>query len=344
MNRFRNPSIDQPENSVEERQDVTELRNRAVMNARAWAQPLAALSREMKSPWIAKTLARLATKLESTTSIEQLARDRSTAEVLTFVLKELDSDQTVNWLLRLTRQLEVRRQHRIQLLYPIVSMCLIGLVLIFGAVWIVPPHSELWAEFGLQLSGPQRILVSFSESIYPHSHRAIAVVALSIISISALVFGLKRFVGLQLRVPILIAGSSASLKSVGVVCQNAAELMQLEFSKTQALKLAAQGCGHGCYEVVVHRLCDELKSQGNPNTPISKCILPPLLLSAICSELSDPVTLSRIGQIYRDRAQIGASQSALVWSNLTIIAAGCIVGFIVVALYTPLIATLSTLT
>jgi type II secretory pathway component PulF len=130
---------------------------------------------------------------------------------------------------------------------------------------------------------------------------------------------------------------------MGVITQNSAELVQLQYPLAQALRMAAQGSTHLGYRAIVARLADEVETTGGPHSAQTKCTLPPLLLGTLSSGTADVHTLRRIGGIYRDREQNGSRQLAIVLSQLTIAAAGLMIGLVILALFAPLVRMVTSL-
>jgi type II secretory pathway component PulF len=322
----------------EEQNSVVRIRQHAVHNAQLWSAPLLALSQEVKSRWLANFLSKLSRKLRDATSIEQLAGDSETAEVLPFVIKDLDStSESDSWLMKLTQQLESRRKHVRALLYPIVSIVFLSVILVAGAIWIIPTFRQMFDEFGLTLPAPTKLVFTVSNWIYPHTLRTFVVLAVFIGAVIAIVGLIRRSVWLLQHFPALTSGSRSGLRAMGLISQNAAELVQLQYPLAQALRMAAQGCNHFGYRAIVARLADEVETAGAPHSAQTKCTLPPLLLGTLSSGTADVNALRRIGAIYRDRERDGSRQFAIILSQLTVAAAGLIIGLVIIALFMPLV-------
>lgn len=325
--------------SPAQQQAIEQLRVQAVRNAQAWSQPMLAFSQEIKSRQLSSALLKLSAKLQQVTHVEQLARDQDTAEIMPFVIKEpVASSATDGWLAKFSQQ-----NSRRDFLYPLVSVILLSLILAGIATWIVPVFQQMFNEFSLNLPLPTRLVFAVSHWIYPNALLSLAVLTVVVWLLVLTVRTLRTSRRVIQHFPILTSGDRAGLKAIGVLAQNTAELADMQYPQTQALRLAAEGCNHSGYQAIALRLADEIETAGQPHSSQTRTTMPPLLLDALSTETVNVAALRMIGQMYRDREQYRSRQWIMTLSQLIIVGTGLIVGFVVFALFMPLIKMVTSL-
>ncbi len=330
-------------NSASDPSELLELRKRAVLNARLWSEPMAALSEEIGLDRISKTLRRTAQRLSEVNRVEQLCSDTEIAQVFPFVVHDLDSSpQSESWLERIAKDIQIKRQFRRDMLIPIVTLSFFSVLIILGSIWIIPIFKEMFDEFGISLAPPTRLLFTISGWIYPHYLRSLVVLLVFGVAIFALWKSNRRYGWLQRFAPRLTSGSRSNLRCMGQFVQCLAVFRRLGYPIPQAMQLAIESCPNPYLKSNVTLFVDGFMAGQEPNYKLLR-VLPVSLIALLYAESSNVDALHELGVLYSDRERESSGKLPILLSHLIILGVGFVIAFAIIALFMPQVSLITSL-
>lgn len=244
------------------------------------------------------------------------------------------------------RDQQTRSERRRVLVYPVLVM--LGALLVFSmmTLLIVPVVDKMFAEFALQLPAPTLAVVELSRQIRFHPVRTLLLALAFVATIMAVIrlwthFSLStRFFGFALR------GNSASLSAMSVLTGQLAELLHIGVPLPDAIWIAGRGCESYYYRKATEQLARDAHS-GSPYLRQSRVAnrFPANLLHAMEVDHGSPSVplLRELSTMYAERVHRRVDWTTGAVAQISIVALGVAVGFMVIALLAPLFSLISAL-
>lgn len=333
-------SADRPE-GYGESASVPASRDQALVNIRAWAEPLSSLAGEKEFKPISRSLTEVSEKLRLAEDVAAVAADPKTANLLPVFLQKWESSGTnFNWLQDFNNHSWGRSSDRYALRYAI--LCLTAAFGLLGAfaIWIAPVFEQMFAEFGLMLPAPTRLVFWVSSQINDSLARTLLVVAIFAGALLLVRVASQRLFFVKKYLLKVIPESRKRVGALAVLSQNTAELSALGYGIAAAVELAAKGCRDPFYRRLSHELADEMSKGINPVYSSSAGWLPALLRGLLNLDIAiDTAKLRQLGLLYRHRLRrYNLSGSYVLLSQVVLMIAGGLLGFAVISLFLPLIS------
>ena len=312
---------------------------------------LEALADELSNGRSGSELRQLIAKLKQGASARDLIAHPSAASWLPPLIRGVATDIHGDGFLRFisdaARESDNRNQRRRSLIYPLVlaSICL-GLITIL-LVTIVPTFGKMYQEFGLTLPGPTALVVNLSEQLRAHPLRSLAVFLLSVLAVIFAVRLWRNYALTNRLFGALVAGSTSNIVAIARFSSALADLLSLEAPLPQALRIAGRATQHYYYQ----RVAELLAATAAHDRPLEASPVAHNLPANVLRALhvgpggapSLPL-LQELATLYSERAQQRLDWSSQVIGPLSIMAIGAVVGFVVIALFMPLVSMITSLT
>jgi type IV pilus assembly protein PilC len=236
---------------------------------------------------------------------------------------------------------------RALLAYPVFLLCFGGIVLVFLVVLVVPTFDKMFLEFGLRLPAPTKFLIWISRQLTSHLPRTlialVAAVSLGFISVRLwLRYALStRLLGM------FTSGNSANVTAMARFTGSLAELLSIDAPLPDALKIAGLACKHPHFRVAADRLARELAIPG-ASLLSSPCAhnFPATMRHALGDGRSGKPNiplLRELSRMYSERARTRINWSTSILGPVSLIGLGILVGFVVIALFMPLVSLVTSL-
>jgi type IV pilus assembly protein PilC len=227
-------------------------------------------------------------------------------------------------------------------------MVIIALVIfVFMCVFIVPTFGQMFEEFGLSLPAPTLVIVAISDELRFRPVQSLITVALIAIALYAAVRLWIHFALSTRLFGFFTAGNSAGVSAMSSLTRRLAELLSIDVPLTDALCLAGQGCGHYHYRAVAEQLARHVHGGG---VPLSHCAVAHSLPANVIYALEagkdgrpNVALLRELSAMYGDRAAQRIDWSSGAIGPIAIVVLGITVGFIVIALFLPLVTLISSI-
>lgn len=319
-----------------------------------WLPALDALSEEILDPHMRRETKCLADQVRSKTGPRQILGDERCAALLPLLSSGVDSTAGLQrlheWVGTISEQRE-RRERRLRMLtYPAVLVGFAALILIPCALFLVPIFAGMFAEFGLSLPAPTAFLVWLSDQLRMYWLRTflvvVAALALTLVSVWA-----WRRNGLTNRLlGVLVSGSTGNLTAMAIFCDSLAELLSLHAPLSDALRLSGQYCRHPYFAKAADELASwseqPAESRDIASLPVRANRFPATLLYALQLDVgAEPSTslLRELGRIYREQVVQRMDWIAASLPTVAMLLIGSIIGFVVIALFMPLVSMVTSL-
>jgi type II secretory pathway component PulF len=277
--------------------------------------------------------------------IESIRQDTSAEEILSnypawvpLLVSGTESESKVN----LADSLEQAADHRQvrsrawrSLLYPLMILSLAFAVLLLISWLIVPEFSAMYKEFQLSLPAPTALLLMFSDQLIEFPVGVFAVAALIVAGFAALLWAWGRH-KLSYRIFERIPARERA-DSLACLTSNLASLLDGGAALNEALDVVARGDLHPHYQTAAKTLGYYAASHSMPPDDL----LPPNLIYALGIGRHASPNIRFLQEQARSYRQRGHEQND-GWQGFvatsSIIAVGVVVGWIVIALFLPLIS------
>lgn len=313
---------------------------------------LEALSNELPRGTTRRELSQLVRVLSTTNSGAELSRSKHATRWLPLLLTGLTQESATQRLGDLVamaaRETRNRSERRRMLAYPAAVLLITVLVFSLICALIVPPFQQMFEEFGLRLPAPTLFVMAISNRFSND-----LVFTLFILAIAALVvfFAVRAWARSGLTMQILgrsVAGNSVSVGAMASLVSQLKDLLSIGVSLPDALWLAGEGCGHRFYQRAAEDLARHVHDS---RLPLEACPaaekLPGNLIYALSAGPGGTPHLSLLHELaamYADNATHRTSWMTGALAQLSIVLIGLAVGFLVLALFAPLVSLISGLT
>jgi type IV pilus assembly protein PilC len=232
------------------------------------------------------------------------------------------------------------------LAYPIAifTLCMLLIVILLYAV--VPIFADMFRDFGLKLSGPTRALVGVSDQMFERPLVSL-VVAISAILLAVFLIRTWRRYALTTRFfGLFTSGSTANVVAMARFTGTLTDLLQLEAPLPDALRIAGRATQHYHFKRVAERLAADIARNQAPSSSAVAHNLPQNVLRALslgADGRPNLPLLAELSQLYSDRVDERFDWSAQLVGPTAILSIGVVVGFVVIALFAPLVNMVSAL-
>lgn len=323
----------------------------AVLEKREVIAPgLAALAEELPAGRTRRELGNLVSKLEADTTVEEFCRSE---------------DPSASWLLLLghgsnsprfladlfdeaTRESESYSYWNRAFLYP--TFVFVGslAVLVLLCVSVVPAFTSIFDDFDLQLPAMTASLVAISNAIR-HSPVGSITGALTVLVFGYTLFRLIRNWGLPGRIGnLLTTGSSWQVTEMAFFTGRLAEALDAGAKLPAALRLVSQAGGRGKPQRLALELAAEAEQEHfSLRESPAAAGLPILVVHALQAgrrEQPSIALLRQLSEMYSARVRDRHNWSTGFVAHFAIIGIGLTVGYVVLALFLPLVSLINGLT
>ena len=235
----------------------------------------------------------------------------------------------------------LKKKVKSAMVYPGAIMTVAFVVVAFLMVFVIPSFAAVFAGGGQELPGPTQIVMNVSDFFRDQWYVMIG-------GVVAFIFVFKQVYATE-RGNIEIDRISLKLPVVGVLIQ---KVSVAKFSRTlgtlissgvpliEALDICARTSGNKIVEIAVFKTIAAIKEGETIAAPLSReSVFPPMVIQMIdVGESSGALDkmLSKIADFYDEEVDAAVEGLTSLMEPMLMVFLGCIVGFIVVAMYLPI--------
>ena len=240
------------------------------------------------------------------------------------------------------KSLKLRRQVKSALTYPAVVISMAAIITTVLLVKVVPAFAEIYQSFGSKLPALTQLLVDISNFLKNNILLFIGALILAF-------FGLAQWYktpkgrlvidGFSLKVPIFgpllrkVAISRFS-RTLGILLQSGVPILE-------SLDIVGKSSGNAVIESVMEGVKKDVKEGEGISVPLTKCgVFPPMVTRMISvGEKSGQLEkmLTKIAEFYDDQVDAAVAGLTSIIEPLIIGILGVVIGFIVIALFLPIL-------
>ncbi|MFC2149538.1 type II secretion system F family protein [Candidatus Auribacterota bacterium] len=236
------------------------------------------------------------------------------------------------------------------LIYPILVVCAAIAVLVFLVLFIIPRFAEMFSDMGLDLPGPTKFLIGFTNLMMKWYSWAgifvlIGVIILAYFLISRTETGRYRIDKLKLSFPLF--GVMFQKVAIARFARTLGTLIISGVPLLKALTIVKDVIGNEVIAFSIGKVSDSIREGESMSGPLRQHkVFSPILINMIdvgeeTGKLDE--MLIKIADSYDEDVDIAISSLTSVLEPVLIITLAVIVGGIVISLFLPLISLISTM-
>ena len=237
--------------------------------------------------------------------------------------------------------------------YPTVLLAIASILCLAALAFLIPPFDEMYQEFGIRLPMPTLLLIGLSRFVTGHPMLVTGIVVLMLLGLITLLW---MWISDSPMKRALFGGSidlPSQRQSLAKVSLQLAELCDDGFALDSALKIASQSTSDAVMKNLLADLALHASADGKQlNRARAASILPPNFIFALQpsdsgsgSADSSPNTtmLRELASNYRELSVRRREWTSFLFAQFVVIGVGLLIGFMVVALFMPLVSLVSAL-
>jgi type IV pilus assembly protein PilC len=239
---------------------------------------------------------------------------------------------------------ELKREIKAAMTYPVISLCLILGITLFLVIGIVPKFQEIFKQLQMtKLPAPTEILLLVSDTLRNNS---VAVIGVTIVLIIAFIMyirtkaGMKQWHWFCLHAPVF--GPLFRKVAISRFSRTFATLIQSGVPMLGALDIVASTAGNIWVEEAVLRAKEAVSRGETLGDPLAASkVFPPMVTRMVSiGEKTGALEklLLKISEFYDQEVRATVKSLTSLIEPLLIATMGLIVGFIVLAIFLPIIA------
>ena len=316
---------------------------------------LRALSQEAHSRRLRKGLKQVADSIDQGVPLKEIFSQRITGfppHLSGLVLAGLQAgclDQVLQQSLTYTmRANTLRRRVKFSLAYPLVLVSIVTMLMLFIMMYIVPMFTKIFNDFDTELPGMTLMVVNLSRVLLKFGLWGLVggtVIAVTVWLMARLLLGRPRLRRLICSIPVF--GGVLRNSALMEYCHLLAVLIESRMPLPEALRYAGGGVHDADLADASKRLANEVAA----GQPLAWTATAMPQFPAVFSQFvkwgerhhAYPESLHAAGDIFEGRARVQAALLRWLIEPFVIIFVGLSVGFIVLAMFMPLIKLLNDL-
>ena len=234
------------------------------------------------------------------------------------------------------------------MIYPAVVVSMAMIITIGLLVKVVPTFAQIYASLGQKLPAMTQLLINFS-NLLQHDLlfliAGIVVLGFFLTSIKRHLPAIFRWTPWLLKLPIF--GDLICKVSVSRFCRTFATLSQSGVPILESLDIVGKTCGNRVIEILVDEIKVSVREGESIAVPLSKSPIFPLMVTRMIAigEKSGQLEkmLAKVAEFYDDQVDTAVEGLTKLIEPLIIGFLGIVVGFIVIALFMPILSMTSAL-
>lgn len=229
--------------------------------------------------------------------------------------------------------------------YPLIVL-FIGLSVLIAALWfIVPEFTRMFREFAMIVPPPTRSLLCLSQTLIENPLSFFAGLASLVFAAGLLIWAIIHgwsFFGLF---HLLAGRRRGKLAATAMLAADLAEMLRVGVPLGESLPLIAAGCDSPSLRPAIEDLADRI-GEGNGAIPESSAasLLPDDILCALTCPTPNAPMLGQLASIYMDRFHAADRGPGGTLSQWSIAVVGVVIGWLIIALFAPVISLIDALT
>ena len=312
-------------------------------------QGLDALQEQMNSPQFKSVIVAVKDDIEVGSSLSAAFSKHPTVFDSLFVsmVKAGETGGTLSAILDrvagyMEKSARIRRKVQAAMIYPIVVISIAFLITLILLIKVVPTFTAIFTSLGGELPTPTKCLIAVSTLLQKDFLYLLVGV---IVFIFVFIFyqrtegGRLQLDRLKLKLPVF--GDLIRKVSVSRFSRTLATLTQSGVPILASLDIVAKTCGNKILEIAVNNVRNNVREGESIATPLVKSGVFPAMVTRMIAvgEKTGEMEkmLTKVADFYDDQVDTAVSSLTSLIEPVIIVVLGSIVGFIVIALFLPII-------
>lgn len=242
----------------------------------------------------------------------------------------------------LEKQVELNRKVKGAMTYPIIVVCVIGVIVTVMMVVIVPVFKKLFASLGGKLPAPTRLLITISNTLA--SWRVVLVVLVAVVAIVLFRRYIKTEKGrrvwdrFKMRPPVF--GPVTRKAGLARFASTLSSLLSAGVPAMEALDITANAAGNSIIADAVMEVKARVREGNSFAEPMSKLdVFPTLIVQMVevgeqTGSLDD--MLQRVSDFYIGEVDQTVDNLTSILEPFLVVIMGVVIGSIIICLYLPM--------
>ena len=312
-------------------------------------QALEALEEQMESPYFKTVISEMRDDIQQGSSLStafskhprvydnlfvNMIRVGETGGILNIILERVAA--------YLEKSLRLKRQVKSALTYPAVVISMAGIITTVLLVKVVPAFAEIYESFGSELPALTQLLIDISEFLKHNILLSIGALVLAFLALARWYktkTGRLAVDGFSLKMPIF--GPLLRKVAISRFSRTLAILLQSGVPILESLDIVGKSSGNAVIENVMEDVKNDVKEGEGIAVPLIKCgVFPPMVTRMISiGEKAGQLEkmLTKIAEFYDDQVDAAVAGLTSIIEPLIIGLLGIVIGFIVIALFLPIL-------
>ena len=235
----------------------------------------------------------------------------------------------------------LKKKVKAAMVYPGAIMTVAFVVVAFLMIFVIPAFAAMFEGGGQELPGPTQIVMDVS-NFFQHQWYVMIGGGVAFIFIFKKVYATERgnieIDRIALKLPVF--GMLIRKVSVAKFSRTLGTLISSGVPLIEALDICARTSGNKIVEIAVFKTINAIKEGESIAAPLSReDVFPPMVIQMIdVGEASGSLDkmLSKIADFYDEEVDAAVEGLTALLEPMLMVFLGCIVGFIVVAMYLPI--------
>ena len=240
------------------------------------------------------------------------------------------------------KTLKLKRKVKAAMVYPLVVISMALIITLILLIKVVPTFKEIYASLGHELPGLTQVLIHISDNL-----RSNFLIGIILMVVSFVVFvnykktprGSLQFDSFSLKVPVF--GPLIKKVAISRFSRTLATLIQSGVPILTSLEIVGKSSGNRVIELIADDACEHIRDGESISEPLANSkVFPQMVIRMISvGEKTGKMEtmLTKIAEFYEDQVDAAVSGLTSMIEPLIIGFLGIVVGFIVIALFMPII-------
>jgi len=237
----------------------------------------------------------------------------------------------------------LRRQVKSAMMYPAVIMTFAGIVLFALIAFIVPVFAGVFADFGGELPLITKVTVAMSDVAKGQWYLFVFGIPGALIGFKKLrnsEFGRPKWDAFRLKIPMKI-GATVQKIALARWSRTFSSLYAAGVPIMQAIEVTGQTAGNTVIQRAMENVIESVKSGGSIAAPLKEAPVFPVMVAQMVAVGEETggldAMLSKVADFYEDEVEAAVKALTSILEPIMIVLVGGVVGFVVIAMYMPML-------
>jgi len=239
------------------------------------------------------------------------------------------------------KSVKIQSQVKGALAYPVVILCISGVIVAGLLGFVIPKFQTLFSSFGGELPALTRMVIGLSDGFIHYWWIIIGSIAVAVYGFMGYVktdAGKKTLDSILIDVPLV--GNLIQKSAIARFTRTLSTLLSSGVSIIEALDISSKTVGNFVIERAILRAKDAISEGKSLTVPLAKEKYIPQMVTQMIAVGEQTGTLdqmlSRIADFYEDEVDIAVAALTTVIEPLMMVGLGAVIAVLVIAMYLPI--------